>query len=70
MQRAALVIVFIVPRLISLLSLSLSCLSVLQEHGRAMEYDDSKIDDDLDKLLQTIKVEHQNSMVRLTYVFN
>ncbi|XP_073983831.1 mediator complex subunit kohtalo isoform X1 [Rhodnius prolixus] len=34
----------------------------LQEHGRAMEYDDSKIDDDLDKLLQTIKVEHQNSM--------
>lgn len=28
-----------------------------------MDYDDSKIDDDLDKLLQHIKQEQQNSMV-------
>lgn len=28
-----------------------------------MDYDDSKIDDDLDKLLQHIKEEQQNSMV-------
>lgn len=27
-----------------------------------MDYDDSKIDDDLDKILQNIKEEHQNSM--------
>lgn len=27
------------------------------------DYDDSKIDDDLDKLLQHIKEEQQNSMV-------
>lgn len=32
------------------------------EHNR-MDYDDSKIDDDLDKLLQHIKEEQQNSMV-------
>lgn len=33
-----------------------------------MDYDDSKIDDDLDKLLQHIKEEQQNSMVLfLTY---
>jgi len=30
-----------------------------------MDYDDSKIDDDLDKLLQHIKEEQQNSMVLL-----
>jgi mediator of RNA polymerase II transcription subunit 12 len=28
-----------------------------------MDYDDSKIDDDLDKLLQHIKEEQQNSLV-------
>lgn len=33
------------------------------EPSRAMDYDDSKIDDDLDKLLQHIKEEQQNSMV-------
>ncbi|XP_057325001.1 mediator of RNA polymerase II transcription subunit 12 [Microplitis mediator] len=32
------------------------------DHGRAMDYDDSKIDDDLDKLLQHIKEDQQNSM--------
>lgn len=32
------------------------------EHGRTMDYDDSKIDDDLDKLLQHIKEDQQNSM--------
>ncbi|XP_014240194.1 mediator of RNA polymerase II transcription subunit 12 isoform X2 [Cimex lectularius] len=36
--------------------------SKLQEHGRAMECDDSKIDDDLGELLQTITKEQQNSM--------
>jgi mediator of RNA polymerase II transcription subunit 12 len=30
-----------------------------------MDYDDSKIDDDLDKLLQHIKEEQQNSLVKL-----
>jgi hypothetical protein len=35
----------------------------LQDHGRNMDYDDSKIDDDLDKLLQHIKEEQQNSLV-------
>lgn len=34
-----------------------------------MDYDDSKIDDDLDKLLQHIKEEQQNSMVLLTNHF-
>lgn len=35
-----------------------------------MDYDDSKIDDDLDKLLQHIKEEQQNSMVLLfIYIF-
>lgn len=29
-----------------------------------MDYDDSKIDDDLDKLLQHIKEEQQNSLVK------
>ena len=33
------------------------------EHARTMDYDDSKIDDDLDKILQHIKEEQQNSMV-------
>jgi mediator of RNA polymerase II transcription subunit 12 len=37
----------------------------LQDHGRNMDYDDSKIDDDLDKLLQHIKEEQQNSLVKL-----
>lgn len=32
-----------------------------------MDYDDSKIDDDLDKLLQHIKEEQQNSMVYFLY---
>lgn len=32
------------------------------DHGRTMDYDDSKIDDDLDKLLQHIKEDQQNSM--------
>ncbi|XP_034934643.1 mediator of RNA polymerase II transcription subunit 12 [Chelonus insularis] len=32
------------------------------DHGRGMDYDDSKIDDDLDKLLQHIKEDQQNSM--------
>ncbi|XP_046669089.1 mediator of RNA polymerase II transcription subunit 12 isoform X4 [Homalodisca vitripennis] len=32
------------------------------EPNRTMDYDDSKIDDDLDKLLQHIKEEQQNSM--------
>jgi hypothetical protein len=36
----------------------------LQDHGRNMDYDDSKIDDDLDKLLQHIKEEQQNSLVK------
>lgn len=38
-----------------------------------MDYDDSKIDDDLDKLLQHIKEEQQNSMVQniiLTFLIN
>nr|CAD7412729.1 unnamed protein product [Timema cristinae] len=35
----------------------------VQDHGRGMDYDDSKIDDDLDKLLQHIKEEQQNSML-------
>lgn len=34
-----------------------------------MDYDDSKIDDDLDKLLQHIKEEQQNSMVLVIYNF-
>lgn len=34
-----------------------------------MDYDDSKIDDDLDKLLQHIKEEQQNSMVLLIINF-
>ncbi|PNF33035.1 hypothetical protein B7P43_G16367 [Cryptotermes secundus] len=34
----------------------------VQDHGRNMDYDDSKIDDDLDKLLQHIKEEQQNSL--------
>lgn len=37
-----------------------------------MDYDDSKIDDDLDKLLQHIKEEQQNSMVLIInriYIF-
>ncbi|KAG8221965.1 hypothetical protein J437_LFUL007806 [Ladona fulva] len=33
-----------------------------EDHARNMDYDDSKIDDDLDKLLQHIKEEQQNSM--------
>ncbi|XP_046392614.1 mediator of RNA polymerase II transcription subunit 12-like protein isoform X2 [Ischnura elegans] len=33
-----------------------------EDHARTMDYDDSKIDDDLDKLLQHIKEEQQNSM--------
>ncbi|XP_076661232.1 mediator complex subunit kohtalo [Halictus rubicundus] len=32
------------------------------DHGRTMDYDDSKIDDDLDKILQHIKEDQQNSM--------
>lgn len=32
------------------------------DHSRVMDYDDSKIDDDLDKLLQHIKEDQQNSM--------
>lgn len=32
-----------------------------------MDYDDSKIDDDLDKILQHIKEEQQNSMVLIFY---
>lgn len=38
-----------------------------QDHARNMDYDDSKIDDDLDKLLQHIKEEQQNSMVIIHY---
>ena len=38
-----------------------------QDHVRGMEYDDSKIDDDLDKLLQHIKEEQQNRIVRIKY---
>lgn len=34
----------------------------VSDHGRTMDYDDSKIDDDLDKLLQHIKEDQQNSM--------
>lgn len=34
-----------------------------------MDYDDSKIDDDLDKLLQHIKEEQQNSMVFFKIVY-
>lgn len=37
------------------------------EHARTMDYDDSKIDDDLDKILQHIKEEQQNSMVFTNY---
>lgn len=33
-----------------------------------MDYDDSKIDDDLDKLLQHIKQEQQNSMVNGCFI--
>lgn len=36
--------------------------NVPEHHSRHMDYDDSKIDDDLDKLLQHIKEEQQNSM--------
>ncbi|XP_050541697.1 mediator of RNA polymerase II transcription subunit 12 isoform X2 [Daktulosphaira vitifoliae] len=36
--------------------------NVPEHHNRHMDYDDSKIDDDLDKLLQHIKEEQQNSM--------
>ncbi|KAJ9595344.1 hypothetical protein L9F63_027271, partial [Diploptera punctata] len=32
------------------------------DHARNMDYDDSKIDDDLDKILQHIKEEQQNSL--------
>lgn len=32
------------------------------DYGRTMDCDDSKIDDDLDKLLQHIKEDQQNSM--------
>lgn len=35
-----------------------------------MDYDDSKIDDDLDKLLQHIKEEQQNSMVLFLIILN
>ncbi|XP_020279147.1 mediator of RNA polymerase II transcription subunit 12 isoform X2 [Pseudomyrmex gracilis] len=34
----------------------------VSDHGRTMDYDDSKIDDDLDKILQHIKEDQQNSM--------
>lgn len=34
-----------------------------------MDYDDSKIDDDLDKILQHIKEEQQNSMVLFFFFF-
>lgn len=34
----------------------------VSDHGRNMDYDDSKIDDDLDKLLQHIKEDQQNSL--------
>lgn len=37
------------------------------EPNRPMDYDDSKIDDDLDKLLQHIKEEQQNSLVSYFY---
>lgn len=41
------------------------CLLV-QVRGPIGDYDDSKIDDDLDKLLQHIKEEQQNSLVKFT----
>lgn len=42
----------------------------MEPPSRAMDYDDSKIDDDLDKLLQHIKEEQQNSMVSFHPIFH
>lgn len=36
--------------------------SKMEDHSHGMDYDDSKIDDDLDKILQNIKEDQQNSM--------